>query len=295
MIGAFLYRTGALLARWLPPRIAVPLTDIISWTQYHLRAGSRRAVFCNLRIVMGSHASEKAIRDAAWSVFSNFGKSIYCFLRLPFMSPEQLKALCDYAGLDTVARELTKKGGFIIAGPHVGPWEIAGACLAAVGVRLHTVALEHPSAGVTRFFQERRRCAGIVSYPIGGSLSRLSHALEEGGSVALLIDRTYGRVRRSFSVFGRSMELPTGHAALAVRCRVPIVTGMCVFAPAGRFKFVFKGPYYPDASLGEAAAIEDLHRRCRADMEEFIREYADQWFHFTPIEGENECPKIPRG
>jgi len=290
------YRIGATLAHWLPPPISMPLTALIARSQYHMRARSRRAVLHNLRIIMGSEATEKAIHDAAKNVFSNFGKSIYCFLRLPSLSLQELRARCDYGGLDDLARDLSRRGGFIIAGPHLGPWEIAGACLSAAGVRVHTVALDHPSAGVTALFQDRRRHAGIVSYPIGNSFSLLSEALKQGGCVALLIDRIYGRARHRFSMFDRKVALPTGHAALAFRCRVPIVTAVCVFAPdrvpGGGFKFVFNGPYYPDLSVGEEAAIGDLHRRCRADMEQYIRGYADQWFSFITLEGEDQCPEI---
>jgi len=292
MVSFLCYRMGAVLARYLPPHISKSMTGIIARSQYYLRTGSRRTVLGNLRIVMGREASEKEIHAAAKNLFSNFGKSIYCFLRLPSTSLEELRARCDYGGIDVVARELRGKGAFIIAGPHVGPWEVGGACLSALGLRIHTVALDHPSGQVTGFFEARRRMTGIVSHPIGRSFSPLCDALQHGGCVALLIDRTYGRSPQSFQMFGRSILLPTGHAALAVRCRVPILTAVCVFAPGGTFKFVFNGPYYPDTSLGEKAAVEDLHRRCRTDMEQFIRRQPDQWFNFRSLEGEDEWPAI---
>lgn len=292
MVSFLSYRTGAVLARCLPPHISESMTGAIARSQYYLRVGSRRTVLNNLRAVMGREAGEKEIHAAAKNLFSNFGKSIYCFFRLPSTSLEELRARCDYGGIDMVVEGLRRNGGFIIAGPHVGPWEVGGACLSALGVRIHTVALDHPSARVTGFFEERRRMAGIVSYPIGRSFSPLCDALEQGACVALLIDRTYGRSPQSFPMFGRSILLPTGHAALAVRCRVPILTAVCVFAPRSTFKFVFNGPYYPDTSLDEKAAVEDLHRRCRTDMEQFIRTHVDQWFNFQSLEGENECPDI---
>ena len=291
-MSSFLYTTGAVLARWLSPGVAIAMTEIIARSQYYARAASRQIVLHNLRIISSDEKNEKVLRAAARNVFSNFGKSIYWFLRLPDMDTAELESRCDYGGLDKIVAELAAKGGFIIAGPHVGPWEVAGALLSALGVRVHTVALDHPSRGVTDFFQERRKGTGIVSYPLGGSFSHLCDALRQGGCVALLIDRTYGRVRGSYPLFGLDSPLPMGHAALAVRCRVPIVTAACVFAPDGRFRFVFKGPYYADTGVGEEAAVENLHRRCREDMEEFIRSYPDQWFHFTKLEGESTCPKL---
>ena len=269
----------------MPETVARSLTGIIARTQYHSRPGSRRIVRSNLKIVLPDGASDGEIDATAKKVFCNFGKSIYCFLRIGDSASERLRSRCDYAGIDAVTAELRGKGGFILAGPHVGPWEMGGVFLSATGLRVHTVALDHPSARVTRFFEERRRSVGIVCHPVGGAFPRLREALGAGSCVALLIDREYGRGGKSSTLFGREVVLPTGHAALAVQCGVPIVTAVCVFAPAEGFRFVFKGPYYPDPTLGEEARAEDLHRRCRRNMEEFILEHPDQWFNFSPLGG----------
>ena len=251
-----------------------------------MRAGSRRNVTRNIRLATGLDDGPEA-RRLARGVFSNFGKSIYAFLRLPHMPPQELRRRCDYAGFDTLAADLRLHGGFVIAGPHVGGWEMAGACLSALGLRVHTVALDHPSRGVTEFFDRRRSEAGIACHPIGKSFPVLCEALERGECVALLVDRAYGKTRRSYTMFGREVSLPTGHTALAVRCRVPVVSAVCVFEKSGGLKFVYRGPHHPDFSRGEEAAFEDLHRLCRVDMEEFIREFPEQWFHFTEFGGEN--------
>jgi len=286
MIALLSYKLGASLAGFLPEGIARPATSFLSWSQYHARAGSRGNVIRNIRLVTGlGDASET--RRLARGVFSNFGKSIHSFLRLPYGDPETLKSICDYAGIDRLAAELRQRGGFVIAGPHVGPWEMGGACLSALGLKVHTVALDHPSRGVTEFFDKRRRQAGIVCHPVGKSFPVLSEALERGECVALLVDRAFGKPRRAYTMFGRDVSLPTGHAALAVRCRVPVVSAVCVFDAGGGLRFVHRGPHYPDLARGEEAAFEDLHRLCRLDMEEFIREFPDQWFHFAEFGGKN--------
>jgi KDO2-lipid IV(A) lauroyltransferase len=235
---------------------------------------------------MGRTADEGEVRRRARHVFLNFGRSVYYFLRFPRRPLHELLEICDYEGIDVVVERLRSTGGFIVAGPHVGPWEIGGACLSALGIEIHTVALDHPSARVTDFFDRQRKLAGIVCHPIGGSFLALSKVLSKGRAVALLIDRSYEKNRRTFSMFGRHAELPVGHAALAVRCRAPVLTAVCVFARGERLKFDFNGPHYPDFSRGEDAAVEELHDRCRQDMERFIRDYPDQWFHFQPFAGD---------
>jgi KDO2-lipid IV(A) lauroyltransferase len=128
----------------------------------------------------------------------------------------------------------------------------------------------------------------MVCYPISGSFKPLQQALNAGKCVALLIDRNYGRARRTERLFGLDVPLPSGHSALAVRCGVPILTAVIVFDGNCRFKFVYNGPHYPDKSLDERAAMEQLQQRCRLDMEEFIREFPDQWFNFESLKRETK-------
>jgi lauroyl/myristoyl acyltransferase len=286
MIALLSYKLGARLAGVFPEGFSQQVTSVLSRSQYHARAASRRNVIRNIHLVTGLEDGPET-RRLAREVFSNFGRSIYSFLRLPHVAPGELKTRCNYAGIDTLLAELKRDGGFVIVGPHVGPWEMAGACLGALGFKVHTVALDHPSRGVTEFFDKRRGEAGIVCHPVGGSFPVLAEALGRGECVALLVDRAYGKSRRPYTMFGREISLPTGHAALAVRCRVPIVSAVCVFDESKGLKFVYHGPHRPDWSRGEEAAFEELHRRCRADMEDLIRRFPGQWFHFNEFGGEN--------
>jgi KDO2-lipid IV(A) lauroyltransferase len=283
MVGASFYKLGAFFARRLPQKLSESITLWIVGFQYLFRFRSRRIVRDNLRIVVGDRADNQEIHGLARRVFSNFGRSIYYFLRLPFMSDRELRARCDYSGLDEAIREAGDDGAFIFVGPHLGAWEIGAACLARLGIRLLTVALPHPSASVTRFFDERREMVGVECSSLPESTHALRGALREGKSVALLIDRAYGGRTGSFRWFDKDVELPLGHVAIAVRYGVPILTTVCTFDGDGGFKFVFGGPHYPRSDLGSGEAMVDLQEKCIADMTSFIREFPDQWFHFHPL------------
>ncbi|MEE9270380.1 MAG: hypothetical protein V3V49_08960 [Candidatus Krumholzibacteria bacterium] len=283
MITVACYKLGAFFARRLSPELSEAITEAILKTQYVFRLGSRRNVLHNLGFVLPS-ASDDERRRVARRVFSNFARSIFYFLRLPFIGTEELRARCDYNGLDKVTGELRRRGGFILAGPHVGAWEVGGACLAALGIELTTVASPHRSRFVTRFFKERRALLGVGCVDAGdGSTGSLQRLLRNGGSIALLADRPYGGRKRCFTLFDRRIELPIGHAALSVRCRVPVVTTVCVFDGGGRFRFEYNGPHYPERKLGYEAAMARLQERCLRDMEDFISRHPDQWFNFERI------------
>jgi lauroyl/myristoyl acyltransferase len=283
MVSVAFYKLGAFFARRLPQRLSETITEWLVVFQYLFRFRSRRIVRDNLRIVVGDNADDREIRDLARRVFSNFGRSIYYFLRLPFISDRELRARCDYNGMDKVVRNAAGGHGFIFVGPHLGAWEIGAACLARLRGQLLTVVLPHPSARVTRFFDERREMMGIECSPLRESAQALRGALREGNSVALLVDRVYGGRRGVFRWFDRDVELPLGHVALSVRYGVPILTTICTFGGDGGFKFVFGGPHHPRRDLGSGEAMLDLQEKCIADMTSFIREFPDQWFHFHPL------------
>jgi lauroyl/myristoyl acyltransferase len=283
-MGVFFYKLGAFLARVLPIGLSEAITDFLVKIQFAFRVRSRRAVIGNLRILLNDEVDERTLRAKARRVFLNFGRSILMFLHGPAVDPDELKRRCDYDGIDGLAAELREQGGFIIVGPHVGPWEVGGAGLAALGLSIHTVALHHPSASVTRFFEESRRRMGVKTSHVRNAYTSLRDALNEGECVVLLIDRVYDGGGKPFPMFGCRVELPTGHLALAMRFGVPVVTAACVMGPDRRLQYFYGGPYRADTKLDEETAMMELQKQCIGDIEDYIRTHHEQWFHFFPRE-----------
>jgi KDO2-lipid IV(A) lauroyltransferase len=280
MIGLFFYKLGSFLARHLPENVALWITEALVDMQYAFRVRSRRVVAHNLGVIAAGSERSAAIAGVRKSVFSHFGRSIYYFLRAPAYTKEELLRRTEFEGLDTLCERLVAERGVILVGPHVGSWEVGGAALSARGIDIVTVAMPHGSPHVTRFFETRRKGMGIRSLPLGASLKGLRRALNGRGVVALLVDRAYAGRRARLAWFGRPDVLPTGHAALAVSCKVPVLTTVCLMKPDGRFRFIHRGPYYADSSRSDGEAAEELAMRCVRDMEDYIRSYPEQWFHF---------------
>jgi lauroyl/myristoyl acyltransferase len=153
-----------------------------------------------------------------------------------------------------------------------------------MGYKVHTVALDHPSEQVTDFYDQRRREVGVMAYPVADSFPVLKEALEQGEVVALLTDRSYGRAKRRHKFFGLEVDLPIGYLVLAIRCKVPVLTGAILLDASDRFKYVHGGVYYPPEGMDEAGQIAALQEKCVADFERIIEQYSEQWFHFRSLE-----------
>jgi KDO2-lipid IV(A) lauroyltransferase len=283
-MGVFFYKLGAFLARLLPIGLSEAITDLLVKIQFIFRVRSRRAVIGNLRLILHGEADEKTLRAKARRVFLNFGRSILMFLYVPAMDRHELRQRCDYNGIDSLAAELSEQGGFIIVGPHLGPWEVGGGGLAALELPIHTVAFHHPSTGVTRFFEESRRKMGVKTSHVRNAYTSLRDALNRGDCVVLLIDRAYEETGKPFQMFGRQVELPTGHLALALRCGVPVITAACVIGANGQLQYTCNGPYRVNTSVDEETAMSELQQSCIEDIEDLIRTHHEQWFHFFPLE-----------
>jgi KDO2-lipid IV(A) lauroyltransferase len=282
MLQAIPYHLGAYFARFTPDWFC----RLIAWTlaelNWWLRPRTRRLVMDNLRVVRPEWSAGER-RAAARRLIHYFARSILLFLQLPFLDPDDVLARCDMSELRTAMEQLGGKRAFIIATAHVGPWELGAYSLTRMGCTVHTVALDHPAARVTKFYSDRRAYMGLRAHPLSGSFPALKDAIDRGECVALMIDRAYGKAKKRFAIFGVESEFPLGHLVLSARCRAPVLTGVLVFDGPKRFRYVHGGTHFPEDHEDEFEKLERLQEGCLRDLERLIRAHADQWFHFLPI------------
>jgi lauroyl/myristoyl acyltransferase len=282
MLQALPYHLGAYFARFTPDWFCRWITWTLAEMNWYLRPRSRRVVMENLRIIRPDWNTRQR-RWAARRVTHYFARSILLFLQLPFLDPDELFARCDMSALREAIGKLGEQKAFIIATAHVGPWELGGFALKRMGYTVHTVALDHPSPQVTKFYSERRGYVGIYAHAMSGSFPFLKEAIDRGQCVALMIDRAYGKAKKRFTMFGVEHEFPLGHLVLSARGHAPVLTGVLVFDGSNRFRYVHGGTHFPEDHEDEFEKLERLQDHCLRDLERLIHDHADQWFRFAPI------------
>lgn len=280
MIAVLFYKLGAYLTCALPERVSARIAGFLGFINYLLRFRTRRNIAANLKIILGENCHTGELRRTNRAVFMNFAESIRLFLKIPALTTADLMDESDFSEFDAVLGKLEPGKGFIIVSAHLGPWELGGLYMKARNRMMHTVALDHPSPHVTEFFNERRLVANTVCYPLDWSFRSLKRALDRGECVVLLIDRDYKTPNRRFTFFGLPSSLTNSHLLLAARCRVPLIPGAFLFKPGGGFKGIFRGPYAVGDEPDRFAAMDSIQDRCLRDLEEIIRAYPEQYFHF---------------
>lgn len=289
MFAYLLYNTGSWFARVLPWKLPEAIGWIIGQVSCLTRRRTRRNVEYNLDIIHGGALSRRELRRRSRRVIMNFARAIVVFLRIPAYEWERLRKVTDMSAFEAAVESLGERRTFLIASVHMGPWELGGLCLSRLGYRIHTVALDHPTEQVTKFFDRRRRSIGVVNHPMGGSYPILKEALRKGENVALLTDRAYGATFKRFQFFGVTEKFPLGHLYLAASTGVPIMTGALVFDEGGGFRYDHRAIHYPPAERTEDVdRLEELQMKCLADFESIIRDHSDQWFHFERLGEQGE-------
>jgi KDO2-lipid IV(A) lauroyltransferase len=272
MVSYILYLTGAALVRVFPRRIAKGIAAAIAFTFFVSRPAIRKNVRRNFQ-AMGIRVR------STFAVFYHFSHAVTDFLRLTFMAPDQLESICNLGGREHLDTALREGRGVILVAPHLGPWELAGAYLPAIGYRLNTVALEHPSRRVTQFFASVRRRWRLTDHPLHASAGELIRTLGRGELVVLLIDRNYSKRGLPLHLFGTEAILPAGHVVLSLRSGAPLVPCCCYYGADERIEIVVG----ERVATREGATESEIADACLARIEAFIRAHPDQWFAFDNI------------
>jgi lauroyl/myristoyl acyltransferase len=280
MISYILYRTASSLAGTLPQALCTRIAAIIAFIFFAFRPSIRKNVRTNFE-KLGMQTM------STYPVFRNFSRAVTDLLRLSHMSRNELVALCRTSGIENLDLALKRGKGAILFAPHLGPWELAGACMSCLGYKMHSVALEHPSARVTRFFSEIRNAWGFKDYASRSSGSALLEALGKGETIVLLVDRSFSRRGTQLRFLGTDLLLPDGHITLSLRSGAPLLPCCSWYTPDGKIEIVV-GEEVRAADTGDSRAA--IGRACMEKIEGFVRSHPDQWFAFDHLwEGERHA------
>ncbi|WP_112140694.1 phosphatidylinositol mannoside acyltransferase [Glycomyces dulcitolivorans] len=179
----------------------------------------------NLARVVGGEPDEDLVRRAMRS-YARYWIEAF---RLPSMDDAHLQRRFEMIGWDPVHARSEQGLGSVIALPHCGNWDLAGAWATRIaGDPVTTVAERLKPEGVYRRFLEYRESLGMHIIPTSGGdrnpQAALGEALNAGHVAALVADRDLGRSGTEVKFFGEATTFPSGPALLAIRNRVDLFT-----------------------------------------------------------------------
>jgi phosphatidylinositol dimannoside acyltransferase len=176
----------------------------------------------NLRRVAGEENLDALVRAAMRSYLRYYLEAF----RLPGYSRQDILRMFRLEGEEMLGDDVASGRGAVVALPHGGNWDLAGAWVAAKGWPLVVIAERLKPEGLYRRFVEFREGLGMEVIPLTGAerppFDLLVEKLEKGYVVALLADRDLPRRGVEVDFFGARTTMPPGPAMLALRSGAPL-------------------------------------------------------------------------
>ena len=149
-----IYRFGWQVAARLPPRSVALIISVASWVALRHDGVHVRTLRRNLALTTGAPVHSQLVRAALKSYLRNF----YEVLALPAWSETEIRRRVSAVN-EPVVRGAHAGPGVVVALPHSGNWDLAGAWACATGMPVTTVAEQLSDAEYADFVAFRKASA----------------------------------------------------------------------------------------------------------------------------------------
>ena len=251
--------------------------------EWALRPAKRRVLAENLGHAIGRQPGDPALRRLVRREVVNEAHRSADLL-WSISRPEELMQRVRFEGLEPLRAALRRGRGVIVAGPHIGGWEVVGPVPASVaGGPVAVVVSEDLLAGAIDRFRRRNRLepVSIRAHP-----RVLIGHLRRGGMLLVFSDILPDRGMRTVAVrlLDAVAELPSGAAALARMTGAPIFP-LAVLPLDHRAWLIELGAEIPAPPRSSGASGEHATMQALADAwTAVIRRVPEQWAAVYPLD-----------
>ena len=281
--GVRFWQIGLTLARYIPKSFFRALAKLAAAIYWRLAAHRRKIVIQNLLPVFDGDRKQAAI--AAQKLFREF------LLKLADLwSFEGGVAVADWFvdwnGWEIFATAEARGRGVLFVTPHLGNWELGGAFMARHGCKMLVLTQAEPDPHLTAMRQASRARWGIETLVVGEdafAFVEIIKRLQQGATVALLVDRPPAPTAVIVDLFGRKFPASIAAAELARASGCAIVPTFIVREADGYRAQILPEIAYDRAAIGNREARIRLTQEIIRVFEPVIRQHPTQWFHFVPV------------
>lgn len=263
-----------ILPRSLSRAFAIGLSQII----YLFHAKLRRVGMRNLEMVFPEKplAERKRILRG---VFTSLGRQLAELCQFPRYTPENIDEVVVYDGLENYERAYARGKGVLFLTAHFGGWELSAFAHSLHGHWLHIVMRPMDNPYLDALIEHYRTMYGNKTVAKDDFVRGLLAAMKAGETVGILMDTNMTPPQGVFvDFFGIQACTASGLARIALRTDAAVVPGFTIWDESlGKYRLRF------DRAL-ELVRTGDLERDIIANtqmftkvIEEYVREYPDQW------------------
>jgi len=274
-LSAYVYFAGWRIVRWLPESVAYKLAYRVSDFLVKRNGKSVQRLRSNLsRTQPGITGLDlDLLLIEAMRSYMRYWCDTF---RLPDWSDERIIQTVTVTNEHLLTDAIAAKTGVIVAVPHAGNWDHAGAYFCAKGIRLVTVAERLKPEKLFLKFLAYRQAMGMEVLPLDGRvLNTLQDRLNEGALIALVSDRDLSRSGIEIEFFGGKARMPAGPALLALRTKAPLITAFVTYTDNG-VHIEFRNVVLPSGG-DESSKVKEIVQMTAQYFEDGISENPQDW------------------
>ncbi len=305
-------------AEYAAMRVAVGMLGRLPWSRAAEVAGvlgalgyaplgiRRRVVERQIAAAFPALAPDE-VRRLSRACYRHLGHVAIESALLPRLDAPRVLALVERVDgwelVERAMREAEGRGLIFVTG-HLGNWELSAAYTAARGIPMDVVVRRLRNRLVDRFVNANRLRAGLTVVYAREAVRRATRSLHIGRAVGFLADQSLLNLASTYvPFFGRPAKTPRGPAVFALRWNVPMLFGVALRQPSGRYVLSFERIEVRDTGDRE----RDVDRVVQAYthmLERWVRRAPEQylWHHRrwkrqpddTPLELRDPVAQVPR-
>ena len=222
------------------------------------------------------------IERIARVAYAHLGRTSIEMAILPLYSAAQIIDLFESVqGWELVEKKLALGKGLIVVTGHLGNWELGGAYIAARGLPINAVARHMANPLFDRYLTKTRERIGMTVIHDEDAVKRVPRALRTGHAVAFLFDQgAVGLASTWVPFFGRFAKTPRGPAVFALRLGAPVMFGVALRQPSGRYQLSFE-PIEVVETGDREADVDRIVADYSSVLERWVRRAPEQylWHH----------------
>ena len=287
LLSAQLYLVGWKIVQVLPEKSAYSLFEKLGKIFYNRNGKAVQRLRSNLQVVLPSAKSDELEEIVIKGISSYFRYWCDTF-RFPGWSNQKILDSVTATNENLLKDPVAAGTGVIVALPHSGNWDHAGAYFCAQGIPLVSVAERVKPEKLFQKFLTYRQAMGMEILALdSNTLPTLSNRLGEGKLIALVADRDFSKSGVEVDFFSKKAKMPIGPAVLSLRTGAPLITAQVSYNANG-IQIDFLGPLTPriEGSLEERA--KDLVQQCADNFEIGITKHPEDWHMLQRIWIESE-------
>jgi len=250
------YSTAWKIIRLLPESFAYSLGDRLAMRIYRKNGKGvkrLRSNYSRVASALPSDQIELLVRDGMRSYLRYWVDTF----RFPTWSQERTISTVICENEDYLRDPIAAGRGCIVALPHAGNWDHAGAYFCSTGIPLTTVAEHLEPEKLFRRFLAFRQAIGMEVLDLNTrAVAVLAQRLRAGKLVALVADRDLSQSGLPVRFCNGEAKMPAGPAILAIQTGAPLISAFVKYEGKGiRIIFDREIPVPDSGSVSEKAQI----------------------------------------